>query len=328
MKSYPGRLMARPLAGLALLAVSITGAIAAPVRADGVETPAAPVSTPLVEQQRELLFSGGEYRRLVRGGTTPVVVHVVQIDLRDSRFRWGVTPADRSKGMEYVAHPVSDALRAPDALIAINASYFLPFAGGSPAGNDFYPHDGEPVDASGAVISGGRIVSPPETNLDIRVNAMVCFRAARATIVDGQRCPRGTRDGVAAGPVLLLNGVRRPFLRYDNQYALTPAPRSAIGVSADGGTAWIVAVDGRQAGTSEGMTLPELTGLFETLGAADALNLDGGGSTTLVAKCSGSAPIVLNKPIHTGVAGRERPVANVITLFDDDIKRQDKRHEQ
>lgn len=327
MKLYPGRPMARPLAWLALLAVSITGYIAAPVLADVLQTSPVPVATPLSEQQRKPLFPGGEYRRLVRGGAAPVIVHVVRIDLRGSRFRWGVTPADRSKGMEYVAHPVSDALRATGALIAINASYFLPFAGGSPAGDDFYPHEGEPVDASGAVISGGRMVSPPETNLDIRINAMVCFRAARATIVDGQRCPRGTRDGVAAGPVLLLNGVRRPFLRYDNQYALTAAPRSAIGFSADGTTAWIVAVDGRQAGTSEGMTLPELAGLFETLGAADALNLDGGGSTALVAKGSGRAPILLNKPIHTGVVGRERPVANVITLFDDGIRRQGKRHE-
>lgn len=326
MKLYPGRLMARPFAGLALLAVSITGSIAAPVLADDIPTSAVPVATPLSEQKRTLLFPGGQYRRLVRGGSAPVVVHVVRIDLRGSRFHWRVTPADRSKGMEYVAHPVSDALRATGALIAINASYFLPFAGGSPKADDFYPHEGEPVNASGAVISGGRIVSPRETDLDIRVNAMVCFRAARATIVDGQRCPRGTRDGVAAGPVLLMKGVRRPFLRYDNQYALTAAPRSAIGFSADGATAWIVAVDGRQAGTSDGMTLPELTGLFEMLGASDALNLDGGGSTALVVKGSGRTPVVVNKPIHTGVVGRERPVANVITLFEEGVRKRDKRH--
>lgn len=227
--------------------------------------------------------------------------------------------------MEYVAHSVSNALSATGALIAINGSYFLPFAGGNPASDDFYPHEGEPVNASGAVISGGHVVSPVETGLDIRVNAIVCFRAARARIVDGQHCPHGYRDGVAAGPVLLMKGVRRPFLRYDNQYSLTPTPRSAIGFSADGATAWIVAVDGRQAGTSDGMTLPELADLFVSLGASDALNLDGGGSTTLVAKGPEGTPLLLNKPIHTGVVGRERPVANVIALFDDGARERVKR---
>ncbi|MEX2280959.1 MAG: phosphodiester glycosidase family protein [Gemmatimonadota bacterium] len=57
-------------------------------------------------------------------------------------------------------------------------------------------------------------------------------------------------------------------------------PRSAIGFTVDG-RALLVVVDGRQAPYSDGMTLKELTDLMQRLGAHDALNLDGGGSTAL-----------------------------------------------
>jgi hypothetical protein len=57
------------------------------------------------------------------------------------------------------------------------------------------------------------------------------------------------------------------------------------------------------------MTLAELNVLFERLGASDALNLDGGGSSAMVA-VSGGLPRLLSVPIHTGVPGRERPSAN------------------
>jgi exopolysaccharide biosynthesis protein len=48
------------------------------------------------------------------------------------------------------------------------------------------------------------------------------------------------------------------------------------------GYAWLVTVDGRQPDASNGMTLVELQKLAKRLGLTDALNLDGGGSTTMV----------------------------------------------
>ncbi|MBL8111582.1 MAG: phosphodiester glycosidase family protein [Acidobacteria bacterium] len=59
-------------------------------------------------------------------------------------------------------------------------------------------------------------------------------------------------------------------------------PRSLVGVDRRGHL-WLVAVDGRRPGHSLGMTFRELQGLAALLGLTDALNLDGGGSTTLVA---------------------------------------------
>jgi Phosphodiester glycosidase len=67
-------------------------------------------------------------------------------------------------------------------------------------------------------------------------------------------------------------------------------PRTMIGVD-HRGLIWLVAVDGRQPDHSIGMTLPDLVRLADRLGLRDALNLDGGGSTTMVVKGK-----VVNRP--------------------------------
>jgi len=60
-------------------------------------------------------------------------------------------------------------------------------------------------------------------------------------------------------------------------------PRTLAGVRADG-TILLVTVDGRRPGWSAGMTLPEAARLMLSLGARDALNLDGGGSSTMTVR--------------------------------------------
>ena len=63
-----------------------------------------------------------------------------------------------------------------------------------------------------------------------------------------------------------------------------------IGTAADG-TIWLVTVDGRQPEVSVGMSLVELRSLARRLGLVNALNLDGGGSTTMWVQGQ-----VVNKP--------------------------------
>ncbi|MBK0868554.1 phosphodiester glycosidase family protein [Saccharopolyspora sp. HNM0986] len=83
-------------------------------------------------------------------------------------------------------------------------------------------------------------------------------------------------------------------------------PRTAAGFSADGQRMWLVTIDGRQA-ASRGMTELELAEQLRRLGADDAINLDGGGSSTLLARPEGgSAPGVRNSPSE----GELRPVPN------------------
>lgn len=90
-------------------------------------------------------------------------------------------------------------------------------------------------------------------------------------------------------------------------FTYTRHPRSAIGFNADTSRFFFVTVDGRQPGYSEGMTLPELAGFMRELGCEQALNLDGGGSTTMVVRGK-----VVNRPSD---AAGERAVANALLLI-------------
>jgi exopolysaccharide biosynthesis protein len=82
-------------------------------------------------------------------------------------------------------------------------------------------------------------------------------------------------------------------------------PRTAVGFSRDSSTLYLFAVDGRSE-NSGGMTLTELATTMRTLGAWDALNFDGGGSTTMVV-----GGVVVNKPSDpTG----ERAVGNALMV--------------
>ncbi|MGE5630164.1 MAG: phosphodiester glycosidase family protein [Caulobacteraceae bacterium] len=87
-------------------------------------------------------------------------------------------------------------------------------------------------------------------------------------------------------------------------------PRSAVGIKDN--KLFLVAVDGRQPGVSDGMTLYEFTEFLLSQGIQDAINLDGGGSTTLAARKQGDAVIKLaNVPSD----GRERSVGNSIQII-------------
>ena len=78
--------------------------------------------------------------------------------------------------------------------------------------------------------------------------------------------------------------------RFTQGFAENRHPRTMIGTSADN-TIWLVTVDGRQPELSVGMTLVELRALAHRLGLVNALNLDGGGSTTMWVQGQ-----VVNKP--------------------------------
>lgn len=109
-------------------------------------------------------------------------------------------------------------------------------------------------------------------------------------------------------PVALAAGGNFVLLR-DGQIPFTPGPkdprhpRTAIGYN--GSQTMVVTVDGRQAGWSVGMTYQELALLMQQLGCTDALNLDGGGSTTAWVRGQ-----VVNRPSDGG----ERRIANAVLV--------------
>ncbi len=238
------------------------------------------------------------------------VYHVARLDLTDPHLQVFVSPSNDPAG-QYRARTVSSFVTSSGALLAVNASYFVPFAPGTPGGDDFVPQADQHVEALGRVIVGGRSL-PISREHDPRVNAILCIHRSSLEIRAGDVCRWDVVDAIAAGPLLLNDGIEQSFEHADPKYAEEHHPRTALGMSADGRIGWLVVVDGRQSVLSEGATLVELSAFFRDLGAADAINLDGGGSTTLAVDDGFGRPKVLNSPIHTGVPGRERPVANQI----------------
>lgn len=81
--------------------------------------------------------------------------------------------------------------------------------------------------------------------------------------------------------------------------------------NAGGTTLYLVAVDGRQ-DSSGGLTLTDFGQLMADIGAADAVNLDGGGSSTLLARHAGDTATSL---VHNPSDGYERSIPNGIGLF-------------
>ncbi len=89
-------------------------------------------------------------------------------------------------------------------------------------------------------------------------------------------------------------------------------PRTAVGVTADNKLVMMV-VDGRQTGYSEGLTMIETANFMMNYGAVDAIDLDGGGSSTMVMNFynDASASQVLNTPSD----GTERAVGDNLAVF-------------
>ena len=112
---------------------------------------------------------------------------------------------------------------------------------------------------------------------------------------------------VGAGPMLIEKGkinVRSTEERIAKDIAQGRSPRTAIGITADG-SVLLVVVDGRSF-SSCGMTLNELASFLSNLGAVEALNFDGGGSSEMVIKGK-----IVNKPSD----GKERLISMGLGLF-------------
>lgn len=111
---------------------------------------------------------------------------------------------------------------------------------------------------------------------------------------------------VGAGPMLVKDGhvfVTTKVEEFGSDVAGGRAPRTALGVTADG-KMLLVVVDGRQA-ASTGMSLLELAMFMRELGAVDAMNFDGGGSSEMIVKGR-----IVNKPSD----GKERRVGNALAV--------------
>jgi hypothetical protein len=221
--------------------------------------------------------------------------------MRTNGLRFLVTPPDeKASETPLRARTTSQFLEEFDVEIAINGDAFLPWWSHSPA--DYYPHAGDPVHPRGDTVSRGKAYWSADENLP------TLYISSRNTLsFDSPAKPFNALSGES---LLVMGGEPLPDL---NDSALHP--RTAIGYSKNGRYLYLVVVDGRQPFYSEGITLKELADLMISLGAQYAMNLDGGGSSTMVVEGRDGQPRVLNSPIDNYIPGRERPVANHLGIF-------------
>ncbi len=157
------------------------------------------------------------------------------------------------------------------------------------------------------VKSNGKVMSETHPAALPRVNGLLLMHNNGIEIVRSYASPdypnlvEKCDNVIACGPILLDDGevVDYGYILDSEEYKmvrqhkffLTRHPRSAIGCNARGEIFLIVA-DGRFSGRAEGLSIAELTKVCRWLGMVEAMNLDGGGSSTLWCKAYG----VINHP--------------------------------
>lgn len=229
------------------------------------------------------------------------VVHWLEIDLAKYRI---IQVAKVAEDNRLQAELTTQALDESNGLAAINGSFFHPFKDQHLL--SYYPHIGDPVTPMGFTKIGERVVNEAKNNWPLLVISAV---GNPAIVSSAEKLPEFEFEYVLAGrSLLIVDGV----ITAAND--AEPYPRASIGLSADKKFAYFVVVDGKQPGYSNGLSLHRLAELMVKRSIVDAIELDGGGSSTLAAKEGGSVKL-LNRPAHIKLPGRERPVANQLLVI-------------
>jgi hypothetical protein len=277
-------------------------------------------------------FVGVTYFDRVETSPRPEHMHVVQIDLRAPGIRFMLSPPGGSR--ETLRQTTLEFLKAEHAQIAINAHFFLPF-----------PSTDQTAWVIGLAASEGRVFSGFETPtqrfaLVADAPALDIDRRNHAAIVHDNAKTPDTRDirehvqlwtalsgsaqivtdGAVSVPVYkdadhpggaLAAGGPTPYSNSHSWYDVVTA-RTAIGVSRDGRTVTLFTVDAR--GGSDGMPVGEVaSALIRDYGVWNALNLDGGGSTSMAMEDPATGEAALVNTSSDNPAGRA--VASSLAVF-------------
>jgi hypothetical protein len=235
----------------------------------------------------------------------PWAIHLLRMELDRCELGLRVLEAPVGGGEGLGRSSVTDLVVAAgdEVLAGVNADFFTPE--GAPVGTEVV--DGEVRRVRNRPAFGWKPGNNPWMGIPVV--------EGDSGLIVGWRVPRPGGDAetqvVGGFPLLLESGVRIGDLEVTERpsFAAERHPRTAVGFDEDEPLLWLVVVDGRQPGYSVGMSLPELAGLFESLGVEDAVNLDGGGSTVMVLR--GEA---VSSPSD---AEGERPVANALGIVRD-----------
>lgn len=210
-----------------------------------------------------------------------------------------ITPSSQNKlgiALPNALATTSATCKAEDALVGINASYFGDTSRG------FVRIDGKDVCAGGSYAAASYYFNNGVFVLNSNIPNIkgVENNAAAAKLPD--------ENIQCCGPLLILDNADLKQESVD--HCNIEHPRTVIGVTEDGRVLFVT-VDGRFSGKAIGMSTTMLQELMHILGAKHALNLDGGGSSTMYIKDRG----VVNHVCNSGSTWDkvvERKVASVI----------------
>lgn len=230
------------------------------------------------DSARIVRVAPGVHYRYLWSPVGPWAVHLLDVQLDRCGVGLAVVRAPGAPGSDTARTPVTGLMaRAPSgAVAAVNG--------------DFFSHEGSPrgpeLSSTGFREPGERPVLAWDPDRGPWIGPA---RVVRDSLVQAGGRLTGTEESppdaalLAGFPELLDRGRRVGDLEAEERpsFAGVRHPRTVVGHSPGEGRLWIVVVDGRQGSYSVGMTLPEITGFLEALGATEALNLDGGGSSVM-----------------------------------------------
>jgi len=227
--------------------------------------------------------------------TVPLRLHVITIDASSQEIHFYATQAaERGQTVSEFAACKKGAAGCVPSDVAINGGPFAPLGfvpGGLAIGGAKKWADAAADDALHGWLAFGR---PADVN-QLLLSPPTDIELPPATLAV---------EGALSGRTLLVQSgmAQQSFNAADPTQPFRSAPRTAVGLDAQKHTLYLVVVDGDQA-SSKGMTSEELAGFLVAQGATDALELDGGGASTLYVKKEGG---VVSSPSD----GVERAVAN------------------
>jgi len=229
-------------------------------------------------------------------GQDASVAYALRIDLQAPGIRFYSTPHQGTA--QTIASTDSQFLVKYGLQAVINANFFAPCCNAT----------AEPKTFNGVAVSDANVVSLPASAVGQNA-ALLISRKNEASIVETteQTDLSNIFTAVAGSGIIVSEGQNVGSSTGGMQGdGADPNPRSLLGLSKDSRYLYIVAVDGRQPGYSAGTTSVESAEIMLQLGAYTALNLDGGGSTSLVTDNGHGGAQVVNRPS----GGTERFDAN------------------
>jgi hypothetical protein len=266
-----------------VLGVAIAAALGCAPRV----SPPAPAIAPLpflVDTQRTQVVADGVVHRYVYSPEGPWAIHILDVDLTRCNAVVAVKGADSAAGRIKTSTMLRDLAAKERVVGGVNADFFS-LTTGAP---------------TGLLVVDGRMIVPPSSQPVLAIDSTGVPQISTFSLVDGRLSPLHPRDAVGGRPILLRDSVIVRSVDTEGQASFNVGrnPRTAAGIANGGRRLILAVVDGRQRPYSDGMSLRELATLIRGLGARDAINLDGGGSTTLVYADpnSGGALRIANRP--------------------------------